>query len=616
MVMIRKLHLPSTAKGFARHVRVPDTLSTGSLVAGEILRRGHRWMRNGPLLAMGVWGRISSTVPDEWLVSPQDLRPPDSTLADDFYAGRYWFNNLGRETGGESPFAVTPPSANWQQELHGFRWLRHLVAADTELARAHGGALLQDWVGICGTPGKSAIWNPETLSMRLIAWSAHAPGLLRQADKETNRIIRRSLGRQARYLQNELSTMPVNEVRLHASIALVHSCICLTRNLKAIKQSVRDLDKEISRQTLADGGHISRNPSVLIDLLVDLIPLRDAFKSIGVNLSSASLNAIDRMSAALRFFRHSNGELATFNGTGETSIELLNTVLASSEFSDGFENKIQQSAPLTGYERMAGGNTVVLMDTGTPTSRPASTRALAGPLSFELSSGKNIFIMNCGMPGMGFETYIPFARSTAAHSTAVIADTSSSRYALDTGMRDFLPSALLSAPQTVTSSRRDEGDFFEVNASHDGYAEQFRVVHRRVVQLSKDGKTLNGADRFEVVGKPQNATVEQPVALRFHMPPSISASLLSSGHSILLAATDREAWTFTCVDAPIALEESIRFSGFGGPRKTEQIVVHANTARNPEIRWVLERRDKKQSPRQRKKADGEPNLLSGLESSG
>ena len=565
---------------------------------------------------MGVWGRLSSTIPDAWSVAPHDLRPVDSSLADDFYAGRYWFNNLGKETGGESPFAITPPSANWQRELHGFRWLRHLAAADTELARAHGAALLQDWIALCGSPTKSSVWHPETLSMRLIAWSAHAPILLRRADRETSRAVRKSLGRQSRYLQNELSTLPANEVRLHASIALVHSCICLTRNLKVIRQAVRDLDKEISRQILTDGGHISRNPSVLVDLLVDLIPLQSAFSAIGVNLSSASLGAIDRMSAALRFFRHSNGELATFNGTGETSIELLNTVLARSEFSDGYENKIQQSAPLTGYERMAAENTVVLMDTGTPTSRPASTRALAGSLSFELSSGKNIFIMNCGMPGMGFESYIPFARSTAAHSTAVVADTSSSRYALDSGMRDFLPSALLSAPQTVTSQRREEGEFCEVNASHDGYAEQFRLVHRRVLQLSKDGKTLNGADRFEAVGKPQNSNPEQPVALRFHMPPGISASLLSSGHSILLAASDREAWTFTCVDAPISLEESIRFSGFEGPRKSEQIVVTADTARNPEIRWVLNRREKKQSSRQRKNTDGEPNLLSGLDAPG
>ena len=39
----------------------------------------------------------------------------------------------------------------------------------------------------------------------------------------------------------------------------------------------RRLVDELERQILPDGGHISRNPGALIELLLDLLPLRQAF---------------------------------------------------------------------------------------------------------------------------------------------------------------------------------------------------------------------------------------------------------------------------------------------------------------------------------------------------
>ena len=72
---------------------------------------------------------------------------------------------------------------------------------------------------------------------------------------------------------------------------------------------------------LPDGGHISRNPGVLIELLLDLLPLRQAFAARNMAPPPALNNAIDRMMPMLRFFRHGDGNFALFNGMGPTPID-------------------------------------------------------------------------------------------------------------------------------------------------------------------------------------------------------------------------------------------------------------------------------------------------------
>ena len=56
-------------------------------------------------------------------------------------------------------------------------------------------------------------------------------------------------------------------------------------------------------------GHISRNPGALIELLIDLLPLRQTFAARNIAPPPALLNAIDRMMPMLRFFRHGDGTL-------------------------------------------------------------------------------------------------------------------------------------------------------------------------------------------------------------------------------------------------------------------------------------------------------------------
>ena len=55
-------------------------------------------------------------------------------------------------------------------------------------------------------------------------------------------------------------------------------------------------------QILPDGGHVTRNPGALIEVLLDLLPLRQAFAACNIAPPAQLNNAIDRTMPMLRFW--------------------------------------------------------------------------------------------------------------------------------------------------------------------------------------------------------------------------------------------------------------------------------------------------------------------------
>ena len=139
----------------------------------------------------------------------------------------------------------------------------------------------------------------------------------------------------------------------------------------------------MQRQILPDGGHISRNPGALVELLSDMLPLRQTFAARNIAPPPALLNAIDRMMPMLRFFRHGDGTFALFNGMSNAPSDLVATLLAY----DDTHGVPMAHMPHTGFQRLDAGTTTVIMDTGAPPPPNISQDAHAGCLAFELSSG-------------------------------------------------------------------------------------------------------------------------------------------------------------------------------------------------------------------------------------
>jgi uncharacterized heparinase superfamily protein len=201
-------------------------------------------------------------------------------------------------------------------------------------------------------------------------------------------------------------------------------------------------------------------------------------------------------------------------------------------------------------------------------------------------------IVNCGIPPFFNAEAIHAGRSTAAHSTLVLNDSSSCRFNADSMLGRYFGDRIISGPSRVPSDRKDTDSAISVTASHDGYLARFGVIHERMLILCKNGQTLLGADRlFTADGRMIKNADKQSVAIRFHLHPSVSASKISDGRSIQLSCAFGQTWRFVCADVAPTIEESVLFAVPGGSRRTRQIVLHSPGSQTQEIRWLFERRD-------------------------
>jgi uncharacterized heparinase superfamily protein len=548
------------------------------LIGRRAVRRLVGGLNAHPLLR---W-RFGSTKTDRLVIAPQDLRTADATRASEIYAGRFAFAGKVVICDRRSPFEMTPPSDEWAVNLLGFTWLRHLRAADSAITRANARSLIDDWINLQG--GWHPVgWRLDILSRRVVCWLSQAPFVLQDADARFYRRFIRSLSRQVRYLRRSLKQSRDGLPRLQALIALNYATLCIQGQSGNLRASVRRLIDELRTQILPDGGHVSRNPGALIELLADLLPLRQLFSARDLQPPSALNNAIDRMMPMLRFFRHGDGNFAQFNGMGPTAVDLLATVLAY----DDARGTPVSNAPHSGYQRIDAGQTALLMDTGKPPPIALSQEAHAGCLSFELSWKQHRLVINCGLPAVNKETWRQVARATAAHSTVTLNDRSSCHFLESGSFRRLLfGTPIVAGPHNVQVAREDKVEGALLRTSHDGYAGDFRIVHSRMIQLSADGRLLDGEDSFAPAqGLAIAAGVADEFAIRFHLHPAIKASRLSDGRGVILLLPDREVWTFATMGNPVEIEESVFLAGNDGPRRAVQIVIYGHAREHSRIKW-------------------------------
>ncbi len=535
------------------------------------------------LLAPVVWLLIRPAFqPARLLIAPQDIRTADPIVASDIYAGFFAMGGKVVDAHGRSPFEIEPPSAGWAEALHGFGWLRHLRAADTSLARANAQALIGDWMAYARRRNAArVVWQTTVVARRLISWLSQSPVILDGAEGRFYRQFMRSVAVQATFLQRRLSGGLGGEARLLAALAVAEVALCFDES-RPFRRGARTFLDELNRQILTDGGHISRDPALLVSLLLDLLPLRQAYAARGTEVPPPLLNAIDRMIPMLRLFRHGDGSLALFNGMGVTQPDALATILSY----DDSRTLPLCNATRSGYQRIEGGPSILICDTGRPPPLAFSMRAHAGTLSFEFSSGLHRLIVNCGRAASGARAPVAAGRATAAHSTLVLADTSSSRI-LAESFAPSLEGALIDGPETVAVVRREEATGTVLEASHNGYA-PFGFLHRRGLSLDASGRRLEGTDELVPSGRTVPAA-SVPFALRFHLHPLARPAVATGGRGIVITLGDGERWLFETDATALAIEPSIFFASAEGPRRTEQIVIEGHAPELTVVRWSLTR---------------------------
>jgi uncharacterized heparinase superfamily protein len=538
------------------------------------------WFREGWLYRQTLRG----PVPDRILFYPSDTRMRRLDDADGFMRGRFRLGGQKLEIRQGSVFDAPPPGDSFAAALHGFDWLRHLEAAGGDLARGFALRLTQQWVKRYARFSPFA-WRPEIIAERFLNLFAHGRFFLANSDLVWRSKLFVSLRNQAQMLSRTAGEAPDGLPRLKAAAALALAGVCLG-DVHHEAAGLKHLDGEIARQILPDGGHISRSPQILLEAYRVLAMVQQALDHTSARNDAVLRGALDRMAPMLRFFRMGDGALAVFHGGGESLSRTLEATLDS----DDALGRPLGHAPYSGFQRLAAGRTLVVLDVGAAPEGAFSTAAHAGCLALEMSVGTNRLIVNCGMAIDDSEAWKTALRSTAAHSTLMIDDTSSATILGEGTLTRFLGPRLVEGPAGVETERSESAQGLTVAAGHDGYRVPFGIIHHRHMTLSPRGASLTGLDRLVPAG-PEHAArnaARRPFTLRFHVHPDVRLSLAQGGGSVILKLPNGEGWRFRCSGGALSVEESIYFGG-GTARRAEQLVVSgAWTGEALECGWLFE----------------------------
>jgi uncharacterized heparinase superfamily protein len=517
---------------------------------------------------------------------PDDLRPRVLQDADSLMRGRFRLGGQAVDIREGSIFDQPSPSAEFAAALHGFDWLRHLEAAGGDLARDFALKLTQHWLNRNARYALPA-WRPEVTAERFINLFAHGEFFIGQMDAPWREKFFRSLREQAVLLGRSVSEAPEGLPRLKCAAALALAGPCLSEPRFAAN-GLKRLAAELDRQILPDGGHVSRAPSQLLEIVRVLAMVQQALLSRGES-DSALNEELDQLLLLLRFFRLGDGGLAVFNGGGEDDAKAIATLLARDQRQDQRVTNLPDSK----YHRLALGRGIVLFDAGAPPGGMLSAVAHAGALSFEMSSGAHRLVVNCGAFSGRDDHWQRALRSTPAHSTLTVNERSQATVLAEGALARLVGPRLIGGPSRVESRRLESAHGLSVEASHDAYVAEYGLLHQRRMTLSRAGFMVTGADRLiPVIAKPasgsRDARTGIPYTVRFHIHPDVRLSLAQGGASVILKLPNKEGWRFKCGGGELSVEESIYFGG-GSARRAEQLVIKSTVKHQPvETAWVFE----------------------------
>ncbi len=449
--------------------------------------------------------------------------------------------------------------------------LRNLRAVGTDSARAMCVRLIDRWLEQFDGWDKDE-WLPEHLGARIAAWIGFYDFYAPVAPPDFSQRLVMSLHRQWKHLERTMSPSLKGVEAVQAARGLIYGGLNFPDGDNALGFACDLLQRQLAVEILADGGHISRNPSAQMRMLAHLVDIHNVLEMAGIAAPPSIGTSVTALVPGLKLFRHGDGGLALFHGATEEVPLLIDAVLTQAVT----RGRVVRRLPETGYERMQAGRSLLIADSASPPPRSHGMEGHAGLLSFEFSSGRERLIVNCGSVPHGPGEWRSACAATAAHSTLTVADTNACDIDSDGSI----------AGSVMTSSHRfEQNGTHYLEMAHNGYYSRFGLTHTRALQLSADGDTLSGRDALQ-------GRKARPFTLRWHLHPTVQVSLSQGGQTALLRTASGSGWKLKVDKGRLGLESSI-YCGSSVPRRTMQIkLTDVTSVEDTIVTWTLARERK------------------------
>ncbi|KQM79598.1 heparinase [Sphingomonas sp. Leaf22] len=473
-------------------------------------------------------------------------------------------------------------SAAFAEHLHGFAWLRDLSSvAPRVTAVPIAETLMLQWLNAHGDRVSEPAWTAHLTGRRMLFWIAHAPLILSSTDLVYRSRVLNTIARAARHLDGEAGKAPAGIRAITAWAGVVAAGLVIPGGDPRRGFGENGLARALTTGVFDDGGIVSRSPADQLDVVMTLTALREIYAARRLDVPEPQQLALTRMVAALLGVAHGEGGLACWQGSGPVTGDRIADVVAAT----GVRTRPLRHASDWGYQRLAAGRTVLIVDSAPPPVARAAREGCASTLAFELSDQGQRIVVNCGGAAAALLTLSPdlrrALRTTAAHSTLVLDDTNSTAIHAD--------GSLGKGVGVVDMARQESDAISRIEVAHDGYAKRLGFQHRRVLTLSADGRDVQGEDMLIPTGR-RGRKGETSFVARFHLAPGIEIAPTPDGQAAFLRLPDGPVWQFRCKGATLGVEESLWINDSGLAVATFQLVLSGATpAGGHDFSWRFHR---------------------------
>lgn len=487
---------------------------------------------------------------------------------------------------------LTPP---FERVVHGFKWLRDLAAsAPREQCAATAERVLAAWLDANNGQGKARIgrgtpWNVEYVGHRLMAWLVHAPLILSGENTGFRTRVIEAMSETARWLDRNVGKAGDRMGEIAGWSAIVAAGLLMPEGKPRRLFGEAGLMRALGEFIAEDGGNLSRSPLAQIDTIALLTDLRACYAAVDRDMPEAFETMLGILVPPLLSVIHSDGGLSSWQGAGAVRADRLAALVDAS----GVRTRPLKNVRQWGYQRIAGNKTTLVFDAAPPALSRHARSGCASTLAFELCVKGQRVVVNCGgaaLAGGQVPARIEQGlRATAAHSTLTLDDANSTAVHIN----GKLGAGVNEVEVDRKTLKLGQGLATRLEASHDGYAARFGLLHRRVLIMRDDGSELRGEDLLVPVAK-KGKRGKIAFAIRFHIGPGIELGLSEDRRGAGLALPDGTYWQFRLAggdgNGELAVEESMWVDGQGRPHPIEQLVIQGLTSRGGgSFSWLLKK---------------------------
>jgi len=431
------------------------------------------------------------------------------------------------------------------ENLHSFLWLTRL---DRKNCKNITKDIIKNWINFFFNYDPN-VWQMEITAKRIIAWTSNTDITLENSDKKYKEKFFLSLVKQSNFLLKNLNNLSYGTSKIICCAAIILSGIIFKDNNLNYKVGIKELEKTIKNYFDNTGFPKSRNPEEIFISIKYLILIREWFKEAQKPIPDYLNEIIIKCGSCYSVLCCTNRQFPLFNGSTEIDHKDYDIFLKNLKYKFTSENN-----QVGGLIKVKKKKFDFFIDCGNPPNNKFSKYYQAGCLSFELISNKQKIICNSGYGKYLSPKLTSISRSTAAHSTLYINDSSSCIFQKNKSINKIYGNSLIDKHKIINKIYNENNDFYSIGASHDGYEKRFGCIHTRSIKIPKKEDIIFGKDELKRTKDYSNSLI---YFIRFHIYPNTKITKTKAGNSILISLSNGEGWLLQCNSNKFEIEKNI-----------------------------------------------------------